>query len=346
MLSIRKRRGRWYVRGSVRVGRQTVHVAEHSTGTTDRSLAESYKAKLQRDTEAEIIHGRAAVRREVTYDQAALDYLANEPRHLSDVSRVRVLTRYFAGKDLGSIDQAAFDEFCRQEMPGAAPGTKRRTKSVLAAICKAGGCEVPEITIAGRSRSVVAWLPLATADRLIESYPKHVRPIAITAAYCGLRASELTTLRISAVDLERKPHGALIVRNPKNGRDRVVPLHERARNAIEPLLVDKHGNARPSDAVVFLNRYGEAYTDTRTTGGNPLSSAHRTACKAAGVSAFRWHDWRHHWATWALRPVSEGGAGMDPLSLMMIAGWSSLDQAQRYAHAAYETAATALARRA
>lgn len=346
MLSIRKRAGRWYVRGTVRVGRETLRVAEHSCGTTERAIAESYRARLQRETEAELLHGAAAVRSRVTFDQAALDYLAGDTRHLSDVSRVRALARHFAGVQLAAIDQAAFDAFVRAEIPTASPATRRRVKSVLATICKAAGVTLPEISIAGRGRSVVAWLPQETADRLLASYADHVRPIATLAAYGGLRASELTTLRISAVDLSRPPHGAVIVKDPKNGRDRVVPLHPRARAAIEPLLVDKKGNLRAGDEILFRNRYGKPYSDTRMTGGNPLTASHKAACKAAGVTGFRWHDWRHHFATWALRPASEGGGGLDPLSLMLVCGWSSLDQATRYSHSDYETAAAGIARRA
>lgn len=345
MLSIRKRGGRWYVRGTVRVGKETARISEHSAGTTERTIAESYKAKLQRDTESALLHGVKVVRRQITFDHAALDYLTDE-RHLSDVSRVRALARHFAGAICSAIDQTEFDSFCRQEIPTSSPATRRRVKSVLAAICKCAGVDLPEISISGRARSVVAWLPLETADRLIEAYPKHVRPIATLAAYAGLRASELTTLKISALDLSRPPHGAVIVRNPKNGHDRVVPLHARARAAIEPLLKTKKGEARAADECLFLNRCGRPYTDTRLLGGNPLSASHRAACKAAGVDGFRWHDWRHHFATWALQPVATGGAGLDPLSLMTIGGWASLSQVQRYAHASYETAAAGIARRA
>lgn len=346
MLSIRKRRGVWYVRGSVRVGKETAYIAEHSAGTTDRAVAESYRAKLQRDTETELLHGTKALRRQVTYDEAALEYLAVETRHLSDVSRVRKLTAYFAGMRLADIDQAAFDAFCREQMPTAKAETRKRARGVLAAIFQTAGVELPKIRITGKSREIIAWLKIDDADRLLASYPKHVQPIAITACYCGLRASELTQLTIGNVDMARKPNGAIIVQDTKNGRDRVVPMHARVRAAIEPLLKDKEGNARPTSARLFLNRYGQPYADTRMTGGNPLKASHKAACKAAGVTGFRWHDWRHHFATWALRPVSEGGAGMDVVTLKDVGGWSSLDQIQRYSHSSYALAAESLSRRA
>jgi integrase len=346
MLSIRKRAGRWYVRGRVKVGKETAYVAEHSAGTTDRAIAESYRAKLQRDTETELLHGTKAVRRQVTYDEAALDYLAGATRHLSDVSRVRSLTKHFAGMRLSDVDQAAFDAFCREEMPAAKAETRKRARGVLAAICQTAGVELPKIRITGKSREIIAWLKIDDADRLLSSYPKHVQPIAITACYCGLRASELTQLTIANVDMARKPNGAIFVKNPKNGRDRVVPMHPRVKAALEPLLHDKEGNPRASSDRLFLNRYGRPYADTRMTGGNPLKASHKAACKAAGVTGFRWHDWRHHFASWALRPISEGGAGMDVVTLKNVGGWSSLDQIQRYSHSSYELAAEGLSRRA
>lgn len=340
MLTLRRRGKTWHVRGSVRVGRQTVQIAEHSTGSISRAVAESYRARLQSQTEAEILHGAAAARRSISFDEAALRYL-DTPRHLSDVSRVRTLTAHFAGVDLGQIDQAAWDDFAGKHLAEASAATRRRIKTVLAAVCQAAGFNLPAIDVPGRARSVIAWLPLDVADRLIDAYPDHVRPIAICAAYCGFRASELLTLKAGDVDLARPPHGAVLVRNPKNGRDRVVPLHPRAREAILPLLAKR----QPGD-VVFKNRYGQAYTDTRQIGGNPLSSSHRAACARAGVTGFRWHDWRHHFATWALRPVSEGGAGLDVASLQYVGGWSTADQVMRYAHASYEAAAAGIARRA
>jgi integrase len=340
MLSIRKRRGRWYCRGTVKLGKASVTIDEHSIGTTERAAAESYKAQLQRDTERTILHGAKAARCEVTFDQAALNYLAGD-RHLSDISRVRALTAQFSGKRLDEIDEAAFTDFCRQQIPNAKPATQRRAKSVLAAIFKCGGMTLPPIKLSGRGRTVIAWLSLKDADRLLASYPAHVRPIATVAAYCGLRASELLTLDRGAVDLARPPYGAIIVRNPKSGHDRIVPLHPRARHAIGKLCRD-----REPGETLFVNRYGQPYTDTRRIGGNPLSSSHKAACAKAGIENFRWHDWRHHFATWALRPTVAGGAGLDPLSLMMIGGWSSLDQVQRYGHANYETAAGQMSKRA
>ena len=82
---------------------------------------------------------------------------------------------------------------------------------------------------------------------------------------------------------------------------------------------------RPDAGRVFLNRWGQPYSDTRVTGGNPLSKAHETACRKAGIEGFRIHDWRHHFAVWFLK---NGG---NLRALCQIAGWSSMRMVQRYA---------------
>ena len=81
------------------------------------------------------------------------------------------------------------------------------------------------------------------------------------------------------------------------------------------------------DDHIFLNRFGEPYADTRDydfQGGNPIAKAHRTACKRAGITDFRVHDWRHHWASQHVM------AGTDLETLRRMGGWKSLDMVQRY----------------
>ena len=82
---------------------------------------------------------------------------------------------------------------------------------------------------------------------------------------------------------------------------------------------------RPDTGTVFLSHRGRPYADTRPVEGNPLASAHRTACRIAGITGFRIHDWRHHWAVWLLK------RGGNLRALCQIAGWSSMRMVARYA---------------
>ncbi len=77
-----------------------------------------------------------------------------------------------------------------------------------------------------------------------------------------------------------------------------------------------------------LNVRGAPYSDTREyrlPGGNPLRSAHGTACRRAGITDFRVHDWRHHWASWCVM------SGIDLETIRRMGGWKTLEMLQRYA---------------
>lgn len=100
---------------------------------------------------------------------------------------------------------------------------------------------------------------------------------------------------------------------------------------------------RPAIGRVFLSARGRPYSDARgrgdrRQGGNPLAKAHATACRAAGVTGFRVHDWRQDWAT---RMV---WAGTDLPTLMRIGGWASLRMVQRYAATSADRMAEAIGR--
>ena len=82
---------------------------------------------------------------------------------------------------------------------------------------------------------------------------------------------------------------------------------------------------KPQAGPVFLSSRGQPYQDTTDKGGNPLRKAHATACRRAGVSGFRVHDWRHDWAARAVM------GGVDLFTLMTLGGWASLSMVERYA---------------
>lgn len=339
MLTLRKRKGRphIYIRGTVKIGHTVTTIAEHSTGTSDRALAEAYKAKLQRDTEIAALHGRTvAAVNGATFAQAVVNYGASNT-HRADISRARILFEHFGDVRLAEITAEAFDLFCAEALPGKSPNTQHRYRTTLRGLFRAAGVKPPEIKGRQKKREVVAWLPLDAADALIASYCANARPPAALARYSGLRASELAALLRRDVDRVGK---AILVRGvdgggPKNGRDRIVPLVPQAEHALAHLL-----DERRDDERLFLTPKGEAYV----TGGNPWLHSHWAACEAAKVSRFRFHDWRHHWATWAVRPVEKGGAGIDLVTLMRIGGWSSLSQVQRYAAASLDGALDMLSR--
>lgn len=330
MLTMRRRGGlgHWYIRGVHRIGAQKIWLAERSTGTADRALAESIRAKITRDLEAQALHGVRPDTRHLTFAEAAILYLEARPRSSADRARIGQLARAFGTRLLREIDAEAFERFRAEHLPGRAPNSVQRSKTVLSAVAKIGGVTL-ELPSYARRIELTRWLSLETADRLCNAYNERVRAVAILARYSGLRASDLARLERRDIDLAQfGGAGGILVRDPKNGVERVVPLHPRAREAITPCIAGKAWND-----PLFISTSGARYADTTLTGGNPFSKAHETACRRAGISDFRWHDWRHHWATWMLRPAAEGGAGVDLKTLMTLGGWRSIEQVARYAGA-------------
>ncbi len=335
MLTLRKRGKFWHVRGSVKVGRRTLKVEEHSTGFADRASAESYRVNFQVEKQQELLHGAASITRQITFDDAAIAYLEVD-RHLSEVLRVRQLQQAFSGKRLADIDATSFAKFTRDVLPGRSPNTHERVRVVLAGVFKASGVKFPEIPSYEVYKERIRWLTLPKSEWLLRWYNKRVQPIALVARDSGLRASENILMEVGRCDPSWGAHGAFHIANPKNGRDRVVPWTADVR-----VVVLNRLRGRKDGERLWTGLRGD-YTDTRRKGGNPVRSAHDTACRDAGITDFTWHDWRHHWATWAMRPVEKGGFGWDLLQLQKVGGWEDLSSVQRYAAIVLDDVAASL----
>jgi integrase len=64
-------------------------------------------------------------------------------------------------------------------------------------------------------------------------------------------------------------------------------------------------------------------------GANPpteIKTAWKTACEAAGLKDFRWHDLRHTWATWHIM------SGTPKEVLQRLGAWRDERMVNRYAH--------------
>lgn len=153
-------------------------------------------------------------------------------------------------------------------------------------------------------------------------YPFHVKLIATMLCFNGCRCQEALQLLWPDINFERR---TIRYRKTKNGEDRVVPMHDRTYKAL--LLAKERqetNNCYDPNGHVFLNKNLEPYQDTRKSGGNPISKAHETACRIAGVANFTIHDWRHHWASWCVM------YGMNDITLMRLGGWKKHEMIQRY----------------
>jgi integrase len=157
------------------------------------------------------------------------------------------------------------------------------------------------------------------------AYTDHLAPIVLLALNTGLRRGELFNLRWADVDLTR----AMVTvqgGGAKSGQTRHVPLNSEALAVIKAW--------RPTDAdaatCVFPSDEGAPLEDVKT--------AWLPLVKAAKITAFRFHDLRH---TFASKLVM---AGVDLNTVRELLGHADLKMTLRYAHLAPEHKAAAVAK--
>jgi len=134
----------------------------------------------------------------------------------------------------------------------------------------------------------------------------------------GLRRMEAVNLRLYDIDLE---NGTVMVRQGKGGKDRVVPLGERARAWLVNYLEEVRPGylLQPDNDTVFLTEYGQPLVKNR------LSDMVKKHLRAAGIrKRGACHLFRHSMATHML----ENGA--DIRFIQAILGHSSLTTTEIY----------------
>jgi integrase len=167
---------------------------------------------------------------------------------------------------------------------------------------------VPRIRLEKEPEGHVRWLEPDEEARLLDacrasSHP-HLADIVTIALETGLRKGELLALTWERVDLSR---GVIRLEITKGGRRREVPM----RQAVYAILAGSRG---PRDGRVWPNVF---YID----------QAFGRALKAAKLEAhFRFHDCRHHFASWFMM---RGGSLQ---ALKEILGHRDLKMTLRYAH--------------
>lgn len=155
-------------------------------------------------------------------------------------------------------------------------------------------------------------------------FSDHVTPLVLLAINTGLRRGELFRLKWEHFDSE---YASVMVTasNSKSRSTRYVALNEGARS----VLLKRRRQVGNSPWVFPNPRTGRPLTD--------IKHAWNSVSKSAGISGFRFHDLRHHFAS---RLVSEGV----PLNTVRdLMGHSDINMTLRYAHLAPSDRAEAVA---
>ncbi|MCO6440705.1 MAG: site-specific integrase [Nitrococcus mobilis] len=190
--------------------------------------------------------------------------------------------------------------------------------------------------LAAREEQARAERANANQWRLLRGYPimpdlravpyvDHLRPLVLLAMNTGLRRGELFNLKWSDVDLIRSiltVHGY----GAKSGQTRHIPLNTEAL----AVLQGWQKTTEASKGLVFPGRDGGRLDN--------INKSWRGVLSDAGITGFRFHDLRHHFASKLVM------AGVDLNTVRELLGHGDLMMTLRYAHLAPEHKAEAVAR--
>ncbi|MES2207280.1 MAG: site-specific integrase [Pseudomonadota bacterium] len=175
----------------------------------------------------------------------------------------------------------------------------------------------PRIKSLKGEKNRIRWISREEANRLIAYLPQHLAIMAEFSLQTGLRRHNVTHLKWSEVDLARKMAWVLPSES-KNRKALAVPLSNKACKILEKQFKE-YGK---------ISKWVFPYRDKPVK--QTSTKAFRDALERAEIDDFRWHDFRHTWASWHIQK------GTPLMVLKELGGWSCLRMVQRYAHLSSE----------
>lgn len=236
-----------------------------------------------------------------------------------DKAKLRWLDQHLGGMELDTINRDMIERISQAKLDDrCSNATVNRMLALVRSILRKCVREwqwldrAPTVRMLKEPTRRIRYLTHLEADRLLAELPQHLRDMASFSLASGLRAANVTGLRWSAVDLDRRLAW-------------VHPDEAKARRAIP---VPLNGEA----VAVLQKQIGKHREVVFTFKGKPVeqvsTAAWYKALGRAGIENFRWHDLRHTWASWHI----QGGT---PLNVLQeLGGWASYSMVQRYAHLA------------
>lgn len=293
---------------------------QQSTGTTDKRQAQQVHDRI---AAARWEQDRLGVKARHTWEEAVVRWLLetkHKATHEDDRAKLRWLDQYLGGKQLDEIDRTLIDriKFDRDKIGKA--GTTNRYLALIRAILRRACNEwewtdrVPKFKLFKEAEGRVRSLTVAEFNRLLKELPPHLGDMAIFAVATGLRQANVKGLEWQYVDLNLR-HAWIPGSQHKNGKPHSVPLNEMALSVLRK-QIGKH----PTHVFTYM---GEPVA-------NVYTKAFKAALQRAGIKDFKWHDFRHTFATWHRQ------AGTPTHELQKLGGWQVPAMVERYAHVAPE----------
>lgn len=155
-----------------------------------------------------------------------------------------------------------------------------------------------------------------------KTFADHLEPIVLLAMNTGMRRGEILSLCWEDISFETKTLTVQFA-NAKSGKTRHIPLNGEAYRTLQSWQADTGDSG-----VVFKGQTGKAMTD--------IGKAWDKLLADAGITNFRFHDLRHHFASKLVM------ASVDLNTVRELLGHGDLAMTLRYAHLAPEHKAAAV----
>ncbi|AUH72857.1 MULTISPECIES: tyrosine-type recombinase/integrase [Legionella] len=311
-MALYKRKNIWWI--SISQNGQRI---QQSTGTTSKIAAQEYHDKFKAELWSQVKLESKCI---YSWQDAVVRWLKENEHKRSlkdDIMHLRWLDPYLRGFQLHEITRDILEEVAiKKEDTGVTPTTINRMLEVVRAILRKAQMEwewldkVPVVRMRHVEKQRIRWLTIGEANRLLNELPSHLKDMADFSLSTGLRASNVTGLRWSDVDLIKR-HAWIHPDQAKANKAIPVPLNAHA------LAILKRRRGIHTDYVF-------TYQDKQIRQCN--TKAWRKALDRAGIDNFRWHDLRHTWASWHV----QNGTSLQ--ELQQLGGWSSFEMVLRYAH--------------
>jgi site-specific recombinase XerD len=252
--------------------------------------------------------------------------------------------------DLDSKTIGAFLDHLEHDR-GCAPRTRNARLAAIRSFYRYAALQHPEhaatiervlaIPLKRHDRTLVTWLTAAELDALLAAPDRRTwtgrrdHAMLLLAAQTGLRASELTGVRIADVQLGAGAHVSTL---GKGRRERVTPLTDTTVKTIAVWLKERAGS--PGDPL-FPTRSGDTLTrDALARRLTKYTVVAATSCPSLRTKTISPHVLRH---TAAMRLLH---AGIDTSVIALWLGHAEIQTTQVYLHADLQIKEQALARAA
>lgn len=303
-----------------------------TTGTKNRQAAQEYHDRLKAEYWRAEYLGEEHPR---TLDEAALQMLKlsegqsdfdTKKRHveywrdaLEGDTPLRSLT---AGKIMQNLP--THTTYTNRKPKPLTAATKNRYLSTIRRILNLSVewgwiASAPKLGRFREPKQRVRWEPQPVISALISAMQlPWMQDVAVVAVATGMRKDELLSLLPCDVDIARST-AWVRSENAKSGYARSVPLNGDAVSVLERRL---------KTAVTYVFERPPQKSDKPIKINQVDDRDIKRACKAIGITDFRFHDFRHTWASWHVQ------AGTPLMVLKELGGWETVEMVQKYAHLA------------